>query len=397
MSRQGHPRGKYVGGGYRGSGYSRRPYRGRYVPYEGHQRPDPSVRDLIRRELAAMARNQEPAQHQAGEPQPGPSRAPQPGPANRGKKPHQRGKKRRHQAIRDATRTGVVPAFGFAETGVHRTDPDWFAACKTCGAMRHLGKTCPNERDEQGFQLVCEYCGEAHNVHVCPTLHHRCAGCMRRGHRNKDCPLGNTPKVRQAFVKFIGAAPNGLNTANFKANVGRGFFALPPWVQYDLLARVTRKCYPDGPKSGDEHLASDIDMYNHVLAAVKELIAEEGITEEAQLDLNMKCSLVTAFKTYYGVVVTYGVSVSPQLELAKAERPPTSFYDLLPAVEEEEEEIEVRLPGQAKLAAQKEMFPDPPSRAEPQDDLADYDKLLEDDDLPLSIDDTDKDKDMDTI
>ena len=97
-------------------------------------------------------------------------------------------------------------------------------------------------------------------------------------------------------------------------------------------------------------------------------------------------------------MVTYGVSVSPQLELAKAERPPTSFYDLLPAVEEEEEEIEVRLPGQAKLAAQKEMFPDPPSRAEPQDDLADYDKLLEeDDDIPLSIDDADKDKDMDTI
>jgi len=189
--------------------------------------------------------------------------------------------------------------------------------------------------------------------------------------------------VRQAYDKFYKHAEKGLWTRQYRKNVGWGYFALPSWVQYDLLQQVSLRAYPTA-RSGDENLTSDIDLYNHVLTALKDMIQEEGIRSEEEMDLNMTCSLVVALQTYYSVVVSYGVSVSPALELAKALRPPQTFEDLLPKVDEEEEEIPIRLPTPARTkAAKKELFPEPPKQSDPENEpLEDYEGLLDDDDEP---------------
>ena len=353
MSRQGQPRGRYVGGGYRGRGYSRRPHRGHYVPHDA-PRPEPTLEEILRRELAKKQRQQP----QAGPSRPGPSKPSQGGSSP----PRKQARKRKHLEINDATNTGVSPAFHYAIEATHRSAPDWYAVCRMCGATKHMGKECPHEDDENGYGLACEYCDKTHNIHVCPALHHRCATCLKRGHMNRDCPKANPVRIRTNFDKFTKAAEKGLWTSHYKRNVGWGYFALPSWVQYDLLKRVTKRAYPKGQHSGDEYLTSDVDLYNHVVTALKELLVEERITKESDLDLRMKCSLAEALQTYYAVVKAYGVAVSQKVPLAAPIKPPRQFSDLLPLPPADEEELEevYALPT-AKPAAQREMFPEPPT------------------------------------
>jgi len=155
--------------------------------------------------------------------------------------------------------------------------------------------------------------------------------------------------------------------------------------------RITKRAYPMGVRSGDEYLTSDVDLFNHVLTALKELIKEERITKESELDLNMKCSVVKALQDYYAIVKAYAVAISPSVPLAILQRPPHEFSDLLPPRENDVEmEVEYGLPS-AKPVVQRDMFPEPPTRAEveetEEDLMSQADRLLSDDVEHLSVSD----------
>lgn len=327
MSEQGRA-GRFVGGGYRGRGYSRRPFRGAFVPHGG--RGKPSLDDLVQKrvEAALAARDLM-------------------GPASGSSQVRRRADeapavpvmKRPRFQLSSATKTGVTPGYFMTTVANHRRDPDFFAACAKCGGIKHLSKVCPNLNGEDGFGLSCEYCLKDHNVHACPDLHHRCKVCLRRGHQHDVCPQGHIVRVRQFYVRFQTSADKGIWTHHRKKNVAYSFFAIPSWVQYDLLHRLSSRIYPKGRK-GDEALLSDVDAFNHVLAALKELIALEGITSEDEMDLHLQGGLIKAIREYHGVVKRFGVSVSPDVPLAKLEPPPKRFEDLLPATDAPEEDEE---------------------------------------------------------
>lgn len=52
------------------------------------------------------------------------------------------------------------------------------ARCFKCQQHYHKSGTCPNG-------LVCEYCGETHNVRDCPKVHKKCVNCLNANTRYK--------------------------------------------------------------------------------------------------------------------------------------------------------------------------------------------------------------------
>ena len=102
----------------------------------------------------------------------------------------------------EVTQTGVHPAYSYQVAGTHLPDPEFQAACETCGTMRHLSKECPNALVE-GHPISCGYCHvDGHYVHVCKVLHHRCVRCKQERPSWTTAAPRTTPR---RFVRPMGS------------------------------------------------------------------------------------------------------------------------------------------------------------------------------------------------
>ena len=123
---------------------------------------------------------------------------------------------------------------------------------------------------------------------------------------------------------------------------------------------------------------SDFDAFNHVLAALKELIAVEGIQREEDMDLHLNGGLIKAIADYRAVVRKFGVSISPDVPLARLEPAPERFEDLLPKKAEQDDEDDLEYDPKPIVRAAKLAVP--PQPAEP-GELEDYDEHHDDMDV----------------